>query len=86
MNVAVLDVGKSNVKAVVVDSAGRGLAARTRPNRVLTSGPYPRSDVNGIVAFFLEALTELHAAFGFEAISTTPYGASGVLLGRSTPS
>ncbi|WP_445504131.1 FGGY-family carbohydrate kinase [Microvirga sp. G4-2] len=83
MNVAVLDVGKTNVKAVVVDvTAGRELAARTMPNRVLTDGLYPHFDVDGIFAFFLESLRELNAEFGFEAISITAHGASSALLGE----
>lgn len=82
MKVAVLDVGKTNVKAVVVDvETGRELVARTKPNKVLTDGPYPHFDVDGIFAFFLDSLKELHAEFGFEAISVTAHGASGVLLG-----
>src|SRR5690606_32850430 len=81
MQVAVLDVGKTNVKAVVVDTAtGRELAARTRPNRVLTEGPHPHFDVDGIFAFFLEALRVLHGGFGFGAISVTAHGACGALL------
>ncbi|WP_262027736.1 FGGY-family carbohydrate kinase [Microvirga sp. Mcv34] len=82
MNVAVLDVGKTNVKAVIVDAeARREIAALTRPNRVLTNGPYPHFDVDGIFAFFLQALKELHAEHGFDAISITAHGASGALLG-----
>ena len=81
MNVAVLDVGKTNVKAVIVDGEQRReIAARTRPNRVLTDGPYPHFDVDGIFAFFLSALKELYAEFGFDAISITAHGASGALL------
>jgi sugar (pentulose or hexulose) kinase len=83
MKVAVLDVGKTNVKAVIVDvEAGRELAARTKPNKVLTDGPYPHFDVDGIFAFFLESLKELHTEFRFEAISITAHGASGALLGE----
>lgn len=82
MKVAVLDVGKTNVKAVVVDrDAGRELAARTKPNKVLTDGPYPHFDVDGIFAFFIQSLKELHVEFGFDAISITAHGASGALLG-----
>ena len=65
MNVAVLDVGKTNVKAVIVDGRpGREIDARTQANRVLTDGPYPHFDVDGIFAFFLESLAELHAVCG----------------------
>lgn len=82
MKVAVLDVGKTNVKAVVVDlNAGREIAARTRPNRVLAEGPYPHFDVDGIFEFFVRSLSELHSETGFEAISITAHGASGALLG-----
>ncbi|WP_114942914.1 FGGY-family carbohydrate kinase [Microvirga calopogonii] len=82
MKVAVLDVGKTNVKAVIVDAeARREIAARTRPNRVLTDGPYPHFDVDGIFEFFLQSLKELHVEFGFDAISITAHGASGALLG-----
>jgi sugar (pentulose or hexulose) kinase len=83
MKVAVLDVGKTNVKAVIVDGvARREIAARTRPNRVLADGPYPHFDVDGIFEFFLQSLKELHSEFGFDAISITAHGASGVLLGH----
>lgn len=82
MNVAVLDVGKTNVKAVIVDTReAREVAARTRSNHVLTDGPYPHFDVDGIFAFFLQSLKELNAEFGFDAISITAHGASGALLG-----
>ncbi len=81
MKVAVLDVGKTNVKAVIVDAeARREIAARTRPNQVLTGGPYPHFDVDGIFAFFLQSLKELNGEFGFDAISITAHGASGALL------
>jgi len=81
MNVAVLDVGKTNVKVVLVDGT-QELASRTKPNRVLIDRPYPHFDVDGIFAFFLASLKELHAEFGFEAISITAHGASGALLGE----
>ncbi len=82
MNVAVLDVGKTNVKAALVDlEAGREIDVRTRPNAVLTDGPYPHYDVEVIFDFFLVSLGELHAASGFDAISVATHGASGALLG-----
>jgi sugar (pentulose or hexulose) kinase len=81
MRVAVLDVGKTNVKAVIVDAEERReVAARTRSNRVLTDGPYPHFDVDGIFTFFLQSLKELNSEFGFDAVSITAHGASGALL------
>jgi sugar (pentulose or hexulose) kinase len=82
MNVAVLDVGKTNVKAALVDlEAGREIDVRIRPNAVLTDGPYPHFDVDAIFDFFLVSLGGFHAAFGFDAISVATHGASGALLG-----
>lgn len=82
MKVAVLDVGKTNVKAVIVDAKERReIAVRARPNRVLTDGPYPHFDVDGIFTFFVQSLRELNAEIGFDAISVTAHGASGALLG-----
>jgi sugar (pentulose or hexulose) kinase len=81
MKVAVLDVGKTNVKAVIVDAGERReVAARTRPNRVLTDGSYPHFDVDGIFAFFLQSLKELNSELEFDAVSITAHGASGALL------
>ncbi|MPR05697.1 FGGY-family carbohydrate kinase [Microvirga tunisiensis] len=81
MKVAVLDVGKTNVKAVIVDAGERReVAAHTRPNRVLTDGSYPHFDVDGIFAFFLQSLKELNSEFEFDAVSITAHGASGALL------
>lgn len=82
MKVAVLDVGKTNVKAVIVDAeARREIAVRARSNRVLTDGPYPHFDVDGIFTFFVQSLKEFNAEYGFDAISITAHGASGALLG-----
>ena len=82
MKVAVLDVGKTNVKAALVDlAAGREIDVRTKPNAVLTDGPYPHYDVDAIFEFFLASLGEFQAALGFDAITVTTHGASGALLG-----
>ncbi|MBL0407105.1 FGGY-family carbohydrate kinase [Microvirga aerilata] len=82
MKVAVLDVGKTNVKGVIVDlDSGLEIAARTMPNRVLTDGPYPHFDVDGIFTFFVDCLRDFSTGHAFEAISVTAHGASGALLG-----
>ena len=82
MKVAVLDVGKTNVKAVIVDAETE---ARDRSPHQAQPGPDRRS----LSAFrrrrrssrsFCIRLNELHAEFGFDAISITAHGASGALL------
>lgn len=83
-HVAVWDIGKTNAKIAVVDMASMSeIGVRTRPNRVLTGGPYPHYDIEGLWAFLLDGLTELQAEHGIDAISVTTHGASLVLLDRA---
>lgn len=80
-NIAVIDVGKTNVKLALVD--GKTLVEHTvvtRPNTVLTSDPYPHFDLDGNWAFFLENLKAFHTQHGVDAISITTHGAALVLL------
>ena len=82
--VAVLDVGKTNVKAVLHDLATEtDVATRTMPNRVRRDGPYPHFDTAAIQAFFLDALADFVRPDGarLDAISVTTHGAAGALLG-----
>ncbi|MBT9372725.1 FGGY-family carbohydrate kinase [Rhizobium sp. CSW-27] len=79
--IAVLDIGKTNAKVLVLDCAtGAELSVRRRPNRVLPGPLYPHYDIEALWAFFCEALTALNAETGFDAISITAHGACGVLL------
>lgn len=79
---AVLDVGKTNVKLVVVDAIDGGeMWTRAAPNRVRADGPYPHADVEAIDAFLLDALADAAAAVGVNAVSITTHGATGALVG-----
>lgn len=78
--IAVLDIGKTNAKVVVIDSkTGAELAARRMPNRVLAAPPYPHYDIDGLWAFILESLAVFAASPGFDAVSITTHGASAAL-------
>lgn len=80
--IAVLDVGKTNVKLVVVDAATRDeIWVRTVPNTIRRDGPYPHADVAMIEAFLVEALADAAAAIGIDAVSITTHGATGALIG-----
>lgn len=82
-HIAVLDIGKTNAKIVIVNAAtGAEVATRSMPNRVVKHGLYPHYDVDAIWAFFLEALTGFAGVPGFAAISVTAHGAAAVLLGE----
>jgi sugar (pentulose or hexulose) kinase len=80
--VAVLDIGKTNVKLALFDQ-GRLLWEKSAPNRVLPGPPYPHEDVDGAWAFFIDALSEARRAHEIAALIPTAHGAAGALIGAS---
>lgn len=78
--IAVLDIGKTNAKVLVVDLAtgAEEVLART-PNAVVRDGPYPHHDLDMLWAFALDGL-KLAAARGVDAVSITTHGAASVLV------
>lgn len=79
--ICVLDIGKTNAKVVVFDSAaGTEAAVRRMPNRVLPGPPYPHYDVEALWSFLLEALAAFARDPGFDAVSVTAHGASAAVL------
>jgi sugar (pentulose or hexulose) kinase len=79
--IAVIDIGKTNAKVVLIDAeTGGQLAARSTPNTVLRDGLYPHADVERLAGFILASLRELHAAHGVEGISITTHGATAALM------
>ncbi len=79
--IAVLDVGKTNVKVVVHDlETGEDVFVRTRPNAVVDTPPYPHYDVEGMWSFFLDTLKAATAAHRIDAISFTTHGATFALM------
>jgi sugar (pentulose or hexulose) kinase len=83
--IAVIDVGKTNAKLVIVDAmTGAEIAARSTANRVIQNGPYPHYDVEALWAFFVESLAGFTATPGFDAISVTAHGAAAALLAQDS--
>ncbi|MEQ5870831.1 FGGY-family carbohydrate kinase [Sagittula sp. NFXS13] len=81
MKVAVLDIGKTNAKVALVDTATMSeITVVTRPNRIIEGPPYPHFDIDGIWAFFLDGLRQMQAEHGVDEISVTTHGACFVLL------
>ncbi len=79
--VAVIDIGKTNAKVVVIDTgSGEEIAGEKRTNPVLRDGPYPHYDVEMLWDFILSALRRFGQKPGFDAISITTHGASAALL------
>ena len=80
--VAVLDIGKTNVKLALFDQ-GRLLWEKSAPNRVLPGPHYPQEDVESAWSFFLDALREAARTHQISAIVPTAHGAAGALIGES---
>ncbi len=80
--VAVLDVGKTNVKLALFDD-GRLLWEKSAPNRIRPGPPYPHEDVESTWNFFLDALREAARSHRISAIVPTAHGAAGALIGES---
>jgi sugar (pentulose or hexulose) kinase len=79
--IAVLDIGKTNAKVVVLDCAtGKEIAEKRTPNRVLAGPPYPHYDTDALWDFAVDALRVFAETPGFDAISITTHGASAALL------
>ena len=78
--IAVLDIGKTNAKVLVVDLAtgAEEVLART-PNAVVRDGLYPHHDLEMLWGFALSGL-KLAAERGVDAVSITTHGAACVLV------
>ena len=85
MAIAVLDVGKTNAKALLLDEAGRVLAHRSRPCATLPGPPYPQLDLDGIWGWAVAALRELAAIDRVECIVPVAHGAAAVLMAGDEP-
>lgn len=80
-HIAVIDIGKTNAKLVLIDSGTRQqLAVRSTPNTVVKEGLYPHADVERLWAFILESLSAFRAEHGVDGISITTHGATAALL------
>ncbi|MFK0161538.1 FGGY-family carbohydrate kinase [Rhizobium sp. NPDC090279] len=80
-HIAVIDIGKTNAKVVVLDAGtGSEIAVVKTSNSVLKTEPYPHYDIERLWHFIIEALKGFAIAPGFDAISITTHGASAVLL------
>lgn len=80
MAIAVLDVGKTNAKLLLLGEDGRVLAQRARACAVLPGPPYPHLDLDGVWGWAVGALRELAAITLIRCIVPVAHGAAAVLM------
>jgi sugar (pentulose or hexulose) kinase len=83
--VAVLDIGKTNLKILVATPDGEPLEAVTRAHDFALAEPYPAIDIDGIVGWLLDTLADLAPRHRIGAIVTTAHGCGAVLADEGGP-
>lgn len=79
--VAVIDVGKTNIKVALVDLETRTeVSVRRMPNTVRSDGLFPHFDEERLWGFILSSLGDLQHEANIEAIVATTHGATAALL------
>lgn len=81
--VAIIDIGKTNVKVALVDPArATEQAVETTPNRVIPGPPWPHFDTDAQWDFIRAALRRLARDARIDGIAVTTHGACAAFLGH----
>jgi sugar (pentulose or hexulose) kinase len=83
--IAVLDIGKTNLKLLVASDDGWPLETLSIPNAANAFDPYPSYDLAGLEAWFLDALAEVSQRHAIGAVIATAHGCGGVLVDGDRP-
>ncbi len=78
---AVIDLGKTNLKLLAIDSDGRILEGAIGANRPVEGPPYLHADSDDIWRWMLAALRLMAARYPIHAIVPCAYGSTGALIG-----
>ena len=83
--IAVLDIGKTNLKLLVATGDGWPLESHSIPNAATAPGPYLACDVARLEEWFLEALAEVARRHAIGAVIATAHGCGAVLVDGDKP-
>jgi sugar (pentulose or hexulose) kinase len=83
--IAILDIGKTNLKLLVASDDGWPLETLSIRNAANASGPYPSYDLAGLEAWFLDALAEVSQRHAIGALIATAHGCGAVLVDGERP-
>ncbi|MDG1857796.1 MAG: FGGY family carbohydrate kinase [Emcibacteraceae bacterium] len=76
----VFDVGKTNVKLVVLDDQGNKLDSAKKKNQSIDCKPYLSIDVDAIWQWFIISVRKFSQKYQIEAISISTHGATAALV------
>src|SRR5712672_4671785 len=83
--IAVLDIGKTNLKLLVASDDGWPLETLSIPNAANASDPYPSYDLAGLEEWFLDALAKVSRRHAIGAVIATAHGCGAVLVDEDKP-
>src|SRR5712671_5072071 len=83
--IAVLDIGKTNLKLLVASEDGWPLETHSIPNAATTSGPYLAYDLTRLEKWFLDALAKVSQRHAIGAVIATAHGCGAVLVDGNKP-
>src|SRR6266850_6891693 len=83
--IAVLDIGKTNLKLLVASEDGWPIETHSIPNAATTSGPYLAYDLARLEEWFLDALAEVSQRHAIGAVIATAHGCGAVLVDGDRP-
>ena len=78
--VGVLDVGKTNVKLLVLDRQGRIRDEAATPSASLPGPPYPHLDSEGVWRWLLDRLAVMAARWPIDTLVVTTHGGAAALV------
>jgi len=78
--IAVLDIGKTNLKLLVASEDGWPLETHAIPNVPNTKGPYLAYDLAGLEEWFLDTLAVVSQRHAIGAVIATAHGCGAVLV------
>src|SRR5258707_10120279 len=78
--IAVLDIGKTNVKLLVASDDGWPLETLSIPNAASASAPYLTCDLARLEQWFLDALAEVSQRHAIGAVIAAAHGCGAVLV------
>jgi sugar (pentulose or hexulose) kinase len=83
--IAVLDIGKTNLKLLVASDDGWPLETLSIPNTANASDPYLSHDLAGLETWFLDALAKVSQRHAIGAVIATAHGCGAVLVDGDRP-